>query len=206
MGDTEALLLVKTQILELDVLLNYTVSTDEYIHAAVLQPAEYLSLLRRGLMPGQQRYIDRESLHAVAEGLEVLPCEYCRGDEYRALLPCLGALERRAQSHLRLAEPDVAAEQSLHRDGLHHIGFYLVNAAQLGVGFDIVEVRLEILLERIVRWEFKTLALHSARIEFDKFARHLLCRCLSLRLGLLPLVGIQLVQLDGIHISGADVP
>ena len=76
----------------------------------------------------------------------MLPCEYCRRDEYRALLPCLGALERRAQSHLRLAEPDVATEQALHRDRLHHVGFNFVNAAQLGVGFDIVEVRLEILL------------------------------------------------------------
>ena len=192
----ETLLLVdyyKPEILEFDVVLNDTVRTYQDINAASLQPAEYLALLRRGLMPRKKRDIDREALHAVAAGLEMLPCKHGRGNKYRALLPVFGALESRPESDLCFAESNVAAQQPLHRNRLHHVRLYLVNTAELRISLNIVEVRFEILLKRIVRREFVPLALHAAGIKLDKLGRHLLCCRLRFRLGLLPLIGVQLV-------------
>ena len=153
LSNAEALFLVddgESQITEFYVLLHQSVGADDHIDLAASQLFDDLLLLVGRAEAGEQLYADRITVKAVQYGLVVLPRKDRGGAEQGALLAVGNAFEGGAQGNLRFAEADVAAEQSVHRDGALHIVLDLVTAAQLIFGLFIGEACFKVVLPFVV--------------------------------------------------------
>ena len=95
--------------------------------------------------PAQHRHRHGEGREALAERDEVLLGEQRGGHQHRDLLALHHGLERRAQRDLRLAEPDVAADQAVHRLRPLHVALDLVDRRQLVAGLLVRERVLQLL-------------------------------------------------------------
>ena len=117
-GHAEALLLVddeETEFLELHVLGQQPVRADDHVDAPVGQALDDGPLLGRRQEAAEQLDPHRVGRVAVREGLGVLARQQGRRSQHRSLRPVLHRLEDGAHGHLRLAEPDVAAHETVHR-------------------------------------------------------------------------------------------
>ena len=160
----EALFLVdyrEPEVAEFYVLLYEAVCADDHVDIAVPELLEDLLLLSRRAEPRQQLYADRVAVKAAQHRLIVLPREDCGGAEQSALLAVRHALEGGTQSYLCLAEADVSAQQSVHRDGSLHILLDLLAAAELVVGLLIREAGFKVVLPLVVAREGEALRLHT---------------------------------------------
>ena len=208
MGDAEALLLVyyaKPQILKFHILLQNTVSSDNYIHLSAFQAANYFLLLLRSAEAGSQLHGYGEPVHALHKGLVVLPREYGGGNEHRHLLSVHNSLECGADSHLRFAEAHVSAEKSVHGARHFHIVLDFVNAAKLVVGFLVGEAFLKVPLPIRIRRESVSLGVHTLGIEGNKLLCHILYGGANSAAGALPLGGIELVELYAGILPGTHI-
>ena len=113
-------------------------------------------------------------LETLYRTLEMLPRKDCGGHKYCTLLAVQHTFECRTERHLCLSEAHVSAEKSVHRNRLHHILLYLVDAAELIVGLGVIETSLEILLPVIVLGECIALCLSTLCIKGDKLISHIL--------------------------------
>ena len=132
--------------------------------------------------------------------------ENSRRHEYGTLLAVRNALERAAKRNLRLAEADVAAEQSVHGAAFLHVALHLVNTSELIRGLIELEPALEVALHIRIGRKGVTLYLESARIELGELLCHILDRAAHARTGLLPVLAAELVEADGLVVAGrADI-
>ena len=123
-GHAEALLLVddeETEVLELHVLGQQPVRADDHVDAPVGQALHDGPLLGRRQEAAEQLHPHRVGRVAVGEGLGVLAGQQRGRSQHRCLRPVLHRLEDGAHGHLGLAEPDVAAHQTVHRPRLLHV-------------------------------------------------------------------------------------
>ncbi len=133
--DSEALLLVdddEAEVLEADVRGEDAVRADEDVDLAALEPFEDLRFLPAADVARQLGDLDRVVGEPLAEGFVVLLREHRRRDEHRDLSSAADDAERRPDSELRLAEADVAAQESIHRALRGEIG------GDLAVDFDLI--------------------------------------------------------------------
>ncbi len=152
----EALFLVDDQqaeILELELLGEQPVGADHAVDLAARQAVHHLARLCRREEAGQHLDPDRVAGEAVGEGVAVLLGEQRRGHEHRDLLAVLDRLEGGPDRHLGLAEPDVAAQQAVHRVGALHVGLGVVDRLALVGRLDVGEALLHLVLPGRVRTE-----------------------------------------------------
>ena len=126
----------------------------------------------------------------------MLLCKHRRRHKYRGLLAAEHAFHHRAQCDFRLAEADVAAEQSIHRHGRLHVALYLRYRAELIVGLSVAEVILKFALPLAVRREGVARQALPLGVERDELFRHVLGRALGARAGLCPFRAAHLRELD----------
>ncbi len=203
--DTEALLLVdddQTQVLELRLRREQPVRTDDQVHGPVLQPLQRRLRLGVGLEPAQCPHVDRELRVPLGERAEVLLDQERRRHEHRDLLAVLDRLEGRAHRDLRLAVPDVTADQPVHRDGLLHVLLDLGDRGQLVGRLGVREGVLQLTLPRGVRPEGVAGRRHARRVQLDQVGGDLLDRLLGPLLRLRPVGAAEPVQGRGL---AADV-
>ena len=92
-----------------------------------------------------------------------------RRHQHRYLLAAHHGLERRPQSDFRLAEPDVAAQQAVHRRWLFHVGFDFGDGGQLVRRFLKRERILEFRLPGRVGQESKAGRQAAPGVQIDQF-------------------------------------
>ena len=175
------------------------------IHIPVAHPAEDFILLLGGAEPGKKLDVYGEALHALADGLEVLPGQDGGGHQNGALLGVRDALEGRPQSHLGFAKAHVTAEKPVHRGLTLHVPLDFLDAPELVLGFVKGEVGLEIPLPLGVLGEGVALGLHPLGIEPDELLGHIPHRGAHPGFGFLPLGAPQAVQPHIGVLPGADV-
>src|SRR5262249_55189393 len=127
---------------------------------------------------------DRIVAKAGLEGTEMLLREHRRRAEHRDLLALHRHAERRAERDLGLAEPDVAADEAVHRPGRLEIAAYRIDRPRLVLRLVERERRLEgavVVVRGVERVARLRLALG---IEAEELVRHLADRLLHARLGL----------------------
>ena len=116
--DAETLLLVddqKPEIAELHVFRQQAVRADDHVELAGVQVVENLLLLALAAEAAEHVDADRKAGKPLAQGLLVLKREDRGGCQKRHLFAVHHRFERCAHRHFRLAVPDVAAEQAIHR-------------------------------------------------------------------------------------------
>ena len=195
--DAEALLLVddhQPEVLEDDLLGEDAVGADHHVDRPVGEAGDDLSRLLVGLEARQRTHLDGEAGEALGEGLEMLLDQERGGNEHRDLLAVLDRLERRAHGDLGLAEPDVAGEESIHRDGLLHVGLDLVDRLQLVGRLGEREGFFELALPRRVLPEGVSLRGHARGIELHELHRDVAHRLAGAPLRLRPVAPAHLRQ------------
>ena len=136
--------------------------------------------------------------------------------QHRHLLAVAGGFEGGPQRHLRLAEADVAAEQAVHRPRGFHVGFDLLDGAELVGSFLVREGHLELRLPGAVGWEGVALGDLAPGVDLDQLAGHLRHRPSHLAFGAVPVPGPQPaehgvlplgaahIELDSVHVLNRD--
>ena len=201
----ETLLLVdddEPQILERDLGVQQFVRADDHVHRAGPQALDGPVDLLGGLEPAHGRHIDREPFEPFAEGLVMLLDQQRGGHEHGHLLAVLHGLEGRAQRDLGFAEPHIAADQAIHRHGLFHVGFDLVDGGELVGGFLIGEGVFQLFLPWGVRAEREALGALAGGVQLDQVVGDLVDVLAGLGLGGRPVGAAELVELGGF---GTDV-
>ena len=115
---------------------------------------------------------------AVAERVPVLLGEDRRRREHHHLLAVDRGGERRADGDLRLAEPDVAADEPVHRPRRLEVLLHLLDRALLVRRLAVRELRLEPLqplVAEVVRVALRLLALRVEREQLARELAHRLC-------------------------------
>ena len=95
---------------------------DDDIHASFAQFLHRLVLFGLRAEPAQHLHAHRVIGHPLAESMVMLLRQHGGRREHRHLLAAHHRLEGGADRHLRLAEPDVAADQPVHRPLAFHVG------------------------------------------------------------------------------------
>ncbi len=188
-GDAEALLLVdddQPQILEAHVALQKTVGPDQNVDLSLLEPGEYLLLLRDAAQARDHLDIHRVVGETLAEGLPVLARQHRGRHQHRHLLAVLHRLERRPDGHLGLAVADIAAHQAVHRPLRDHVVDDLFDGRQLVRCLLVGEGGLELAEHPVGLGVRMALAHVALRLDFEQVAGHLLGGGPGPQLGLLP--------------------
>ena len=149
-ADAETLLLVdddQAEVGELHVGAEQAVRADEDVDLPELQPADDVGLLLGRPEPADDVDGDGEVGHPLAEGAVVLVGQDGRRYEQGDLLAALDDLQRRPHRDLGLAEPDVAAQQAVHRAAEGEVGIDLLDGRQLVGRLDVQELLGELSLE-----------------------------------------------------------
>jgi hypothetical protein len=132
--DAEPLLLVnyqKPEVLESHVAAQKPMGTDEHIDPSCSGPRDYVfGLLRR---PKAIENLDRDGEigKALSERPAVLHAQDRSGHEDRHLFAALDRLECRPHGQFGFAVSHVTTEQSVHCDGLAHVGLYVLDGGGL---------------------------------------------------------------------------
>ncbi len=196
--DTKALFFVDDQqakVLELQVLREDAMRSDEDIDFAVGHTLEDHLLLLRGTEPGDHLDVDGEVGETALEGFEVLEAEDRCGREDSDLLPILHCLERGAHGDLGFAVTNVSAEQAIHRLRGLHIGLDVGDGIELVVCLVEVEGVFKLALHVGIGREGSSLSGLALRVELQQLRGHVGHRLLDPRLGLLPTLRTQPVEL-----------
>ena len=196
MGYPEALLLVddqKPQIFVLHICGQHPVRTDDDIHHALLQIRDRLLLLCRRAEPGEQIDPHRKIFHPLHKRIIMLLRQNGRGHQIDHLLVLLHRLEGRPDGDLRLAVPHIAADQTIHDPAALHILLGGHDRADLILRLLEGEHLFKFPLPDRILAVLEALALLSCRIQLHQILRDLVHRTAHLRLGLVPLLGAQLI-------------
>ena len=135
----------------------------------------------------------------------MLPRENRRRAEQGALLGIRDALEGGSQGDLRLAEADVAAEQSVHGDRAFHVVLDLADTHELVGRFLIFKSGFKVALPLVIAGKGVALDLHTRRVERDQLLGDILDRGLDLGFRALPVAGAETAQLDARVLVRSDV-
>ena len=164
MSNAETLFFVnnqQSQIFELDVAAEYSVSADQKVDLAFFKVAQHLFLFCRRYKSAEHFYSYGKRFHSFKCSLEVLHGKYgCRHKDC-TLFAVTNAFECRTQGNLCFAKANIAAKQSVHRCCFFHIAFDFVNRAKLVVGFFVCKAEFKIPLHIRVFGKCKALCVHS---------------------------------------------
>ncbi len=137
----------------------------------------------------------RQAAEALRKGLEVLARKQRRRHDHRHLPAIEGRDERGAQGDFRLAEPDIAADQPVHRRACAKIVDHRFDGGKLILGLVIGKARDEFVIDAFGRQQALR-RLHGALgRDPDKLTRHLEDALLHARLARLPGYAAELVEL-----------
>jgi hypothetical protein len=189
MRDAEMLLLVdddEAEILELHRLAEERVGADDDVDAALGQ-----AFLRLGEFDGGDearglRDLDRIAAQPVAECLHVLARKQRRRHHDRDLLAVHRRDEGGAQRDLGLAEPNVAADQAVHRTAGAEIGEHRRDRRLLIVGLLIRKSGAELVVKAGVDGKPRRFAQLPLGRHLDQLTRDLADAVLHARLARLP--------------------
>ena len=163
----ESLFLVhdyESEVVKFHVVREQTVGADENIDLAAREPPQSLRLLTSRAETGEHIHVHCKTSHPTDHGLVVLKREQSGrnedGDLFAAEYRFIGGAER----DLGFAVADVAAEQTIHRNGTHHIGFDLIRRLYLTFGFGIFKRFLKGFLVSVIRREGVTRQAHPLGI------------------------------------------
>ena len=92
-------------------------------------------------------YVDRQAMKALGESLEVLTGQKGGRYHHRNLAPGHGGNESCTKCHFRLAEPNVAANQPIHRPPRRQIVKNRIDRRKLIVRFLVGESRRELVVD-----------------------------------------------------------
>ena len=212
-GHAEPLLLVDDQqpeVAEPHVLREQPVGADDDVHPAGHEIGERLLLLGPGPEPADELDADGKRREPVGQGLVVLERQHRGRGEEADLLAVHHRLERGAHRHFRLAVPDVAAQQAVHRHRRLHVLADILDGPLL--------VRRELVLERVVELavpvgvgaEREPRHRLAGRVQLQELLGHVAHRAADPGLGLgprrpaepvegLPGPGVLLQQIDLLH-------
>ena len=205
MLDAEPLLLVdddESQILEFDFRIEQLMRADHHVDGAVLQTRNGVVDFLGGLESAHCGHIHREALIALGERLEMLLHQQRGRYEHGHLFGILHRLESGTYGDLRLAETDVAADETIHRYGSFHVGFDLVDGGELVGGLLIREGILQFLLPWRVFAEGVTGRTLAGRVQFDQILGDLVHVFTCLGFGGRPIRTAQFVEFRRL---GADI-
>ena len=208
--DAEALLLVddqQAQILKFHVLLEEAVGADEQIDAPLLQPPQGVLHLGLGAEAADHVDLHRVLGKALLGRQVVLPGQHGGGHQDGGLFAVQHTLHDGPEGHLRLAVAHVAAQQPVHGPGLFHILLDLGDAAELIVGFGVLELVLKLLHPGGIGGEGEAGLALPLGIELNEPLGQILDGLLGPGLGLLPVGAPQPGELAGLLgvLPGADV-
>ena len=203
--DAEALLLVddeQPEVLEPDLFAEQAVGADDAVDLAGLDALDDVAGLRRGQEPAQRLDADRVAGEAVGERVAVLAGEQRRRGQHGDLLAVLDRLERGADGDLGLAEPDVAAQQAVHRVRPLHVGLDVGDGDALVGRLDVREGLLHLGLPRRVLAEGVALGVDPLLVQHDELLGDLPHGRADPALGLGEVAAAEAVQRRGL---AADV-
>ena len=190
----------------MNILADYSVRADKKVYSALRQVAQDFLLLGRRHEAREHFNSDGERLHTALCRLKMLHCENSRRNENRALLTVADTLERGAQRNLGLTEANVAAEKSVHRRRAFHIALNLLGAANLVLGFLVVETKLKIALQIRILRELIALRAYALRVKRDKLLCHILNARLDLAFRSRPVARAETVDFySRVLLVGADI-
>ena len=195
----KSLLLVddeQTEIMKFDVLGNEAVRADDDIGLAALEAAQRQRLLLRRAEARDHIDVDRKRAHTARKGLIMLECEERGRHKNRHLLAAKHRLICSTHRDLGLTEAYVTAKQAIHRARLHHVLFNILDRGNLCLGLLIFKARLEIGLQVVILRKCKPGTARALGIELDQILGDILDRCLSSRLGTIPLIAAKARELD----------
>ena len=152
-------------------------------------------LLFGGAEAGDHLNVDGEVSEAALEGLVVLEGENGGGREHGDLLAILHGLEGGAHGDFGLAVADIAAEQAVHGLRRFHVGLDVGDGRDLVVGLVEVEGVLELALHVAVGGERGAESGLALGVELEQLGGHVGHGLLDARLGLLPGLGAEPVEL-----------
>ena len=207
-GHAEALLLVddeQPQVLEHHVLLQQLVGADDQVQRPGPQVCQSFAGLGGGAEAGQDADVHRKTAKTADGGGVMLLGQNRGGHQDGHLLAVQNGLHGGAESHLRLAEAHVAAEQTVHGPGRFHVALDLVDGTELIVGLGVGEILFKFRLPGGVGGKGKAGQPLALRVELDQAPGQILGGSLGPGLGFLPLVAAQAVELDGGVLAAADV-
>ena len=196
-GDPEALLLVdheQPEVGEGDVLREDPMRPDEHVDRPIGDALDDPLLLLAGHEAAEHGDPQREGGEAPLECVQVLLRQHRCRHQHRDLLPVLDRLERRAEGDLRLAVPDVADHQAVHRPAAEHVGLDLLDAARLVGRLRVRKALLELALPGRVGREGETRGRLARGVDLDQLARKVPDRAPHARLRALPIGPAQLRQ------------
>ena len=195
----EMLLLVdndEPEVLELDRLAEQRMGADHDVDMALGEP--FLGLGEFGGRDEARRLgdVDRIAFEPLGKGLHVLARQERRRHHDSDLLAVHGRHKGRAQSHLGLAEADIAADQAIHRTAGAEIGEDGADRGLLVVGLFVRKARGEFVVEAGLDGQSRRFAQLSLGGDLDQFTRDLADAVFHARLAHLPGGGAQPVKLD----------
>ena len=196
-GHAEPLFLIHHQqpeVTEPDVLAQQPVGADHQIHRSVHQSRNHGILFPRRPEAAQDVHLHRKGLHPPTERLEVLHRKDGCRHKHRNLLAFLDRLEGRPYRHFGLAEPDIPADQAVHRLGPFHVLLDVGDRLHLVGRLHEREGLLQVALPLRVRAERMRLRHVTGRVEDQQLLSHFRDRLLDPVLCALPLAPAQLAQ------------
>ena len=142
MRHPEALLLIdddQSQVLELDILLDEPMGSNDDIDLAGGQVGQHLILIAMGAEARKHVDDDGEWREPFLEAFIVLLRQNRGRNEHSNLFSVHHGLECRAKSHFSFAVAHIAANQPIHGARLLHIGLHVIQRRQLIEGFHVGE-------------------------------------------------------------------
>ena len=197
MFNPEALFFVNDQqpeIVKLHVFGQNPVRADDHIDLSFLEFAQNFLLFGLHDKPVEDLDVNREVFKALHGRGGVLQGKDRGRAQKRDLLALGNRLERSPQRDLGLAKANVAAQQTIHRFGLHHVFFDLLHGQCLIGRQLVIEIVFKFLLERRIRPVGVADIFLALGIQLDQAVGNLVDIVFQALLGLFPIMAAQLIQ------------
>ena len=197
-GHAEALLLIhnqQSQLVEMNILREQPVCSDDNVHAAIRQSPEHPLLLRGRDKTAQLADVHRIPVHPLREGVEVLLRKDGRRHQHRGLIAVLCRLEGRTDRDLRLSVADIPADKTVHDLPGLHIPLRVLDRGELILRLLIREHFFKLALPGCVGTEGMSPFRLPLCIQLHQVLRHLIDGLLHLSAGIAPLLRAKTVQL-----------